>query len=72
VSLLDERHAFPDCELREAGKGGGGGWSYAVYDRDPTDSTFANLNQNTFASGTPGTGGSPDGTDGQSGPRNWQ
>jgi len=61
------------------GNGGQGGYSFAVYDRDPTDNFFATLNQNTLTAGTPGTGGSSGaqdtaeaGLDGESGSRNWQ
>ncbi|MGB8221229.1 MAG: hypothetical protein WCF10_01520, partial [Polyangiales bacterium] len=59
--------------------GGQGGYSYSVYDADPTDGFFATLNQNTLSSGAAGTGGSSGeqdtataGSDGQSGTTNWQ
>jgi hypothetical protein len=55
-----------------AGKSGQGGFSFAVYDRDPTDGFFATLNQNTLDSGEPGAGGGADGAAGESGTRNWQ
>jgi hypothetical protein len=55
-----------------AGESGQGGFSFAVYDRDPTDGFFATLNQNTLDSGEPGAGGGADGAAGESGTRNWQ
>lgn len=61
------------------GNGGDGGYSYAVYDRDPADAFFATLSQNTLASGAAGSGGTSGGldtasagSDGQTGTRNWQ
>ena len=55
-----------------SGNNGQGGFSFAVYDRDPTDGFFATLNQNTLMSGTAGAGGGADGAAGESGTRNWQ
>jgi hypothetical protein len=55
-----------------AGKNAQGGFSFSVYDRDPTDGFFATLSQNTLTSGTPGMGGGADGAAGESGTRNWQ
>lgn len=61
------------------GNGGQGGYSFAIYDRDPTDDFFATLNQNTLEGGAAGLGGlsggedtAAAGSDGQSGSRNWQ
>ena len=61
------------------GNAGDGGYSYAVYDRDPADAFFATLSQNTLANGLPGPGGAgggqsgaTSGDEGQSGTRNWQ
>lgn len=61
------------------GNAGQGGYSFAVYDADPTDPFFATLSQNSLAAGTPGLGGegggldmAEPGTDGESGARNWQ
>ena len=61
------------------GNGGQGGYSYAIYDRNPTDAFFATLNQNILASGNAGTGGTSSGndtatagSDGLTGTRNWQ
>ena len=60
------------------GNGGQGGYSYTVYDRDPTDAFFATLSQNTLAAGAAGSGGTSGGfdsavagSDGQTGTRNW-
>ena len=43
--------------------GGEGGYSFAIFDRDPNDAFFAALDQNTLAFGTPGSGGSSSGLD---------
>ena len=63
------------------GNAGDGGFSFAVYDADPTDAFFATLSQNQLAAGAPGPGGegggdvesgTEPGMDGQTGSRNWQ
>jgi len=60
------------------GNGGEGGYSFAVFDRNPNDAFFATLNQNTLNVGTAGAGGSSSSLDtaipgaaGQAGERNW-
>jgi len=60
------------------GNGSEGGYSFAIFDRDPNDGFFATLDQNILTFGMPGNGGSSGGlntasagSDGQTGARNW-
>ena len=53
------------------GTGGGGGWSYAVFDWNPTDGAMPDLQGNTLSAGAAGSGRAINGEGGMEGQRNF-
>ena len=55
----------------DAGSGGNGGWSYAVFDLDPDDASRPILEGNTLSPGSPGEGNAINGAVGMAGETNF-